>query len=73
MPNVKPVSDLQNYSEVLANVAADNPVFLTRNGSDEYKRQRAALKIMAEIAKGRIAADEQGWLTPEEVERELGI
>ena len=31
MPNIKPISDLRNYSEVLRDVAIDSPVFLTKN------------------------------------------
>ncbi len=29
MPNMKPISDLRNYSEVLHDVAVGAPVFLT--------------------------------------------
>ena len=32
MPNIKPVSDLRNYGEVLRDVAVGQPVFLTKNG-----------------------------------------
>ena len=32
MPNIKPVSDLRNYTEVLKDIAAGTPVFLTKNG-----------------------------------------
>lgn len=28
--NIKPISDLRNYSEVLRDVAIDSPVFLTK-------------------------------------------
>ena len=30
MPNIKPISDLRNYSEVLRDVTIDSPVFLTK-------------------------------------------
>ena len=36
MPNIKPVSDLRNYTEVLRDVAEGAPVFLTRNGRGRY-------------------------------------
>lgn len=36
MPNIKPVSDLRNYSEVLHDVAEGAPVFLTKNGRGRY-------------------------------------
>ena len=32
MPNIKPISDLRNYSEVLRDVSVGAPVFLTKNG-----------------------------------------
>ena len=32
MPNIKPISDLRNYNEVLRDVTAEEPVFLTKNG-----------------------------------------
>ncbi len=81
MPNIKPVSDLRNYNEVLRDVSVGSPVFLTKNGRGryvivdmaEYEKQAATLKLMAELAKGEKSAIEHGWLTQEEVEKELGL
>jgi prevent-host-death family protein len=36
MPNIKPVSDLRNYTEVLKDIEAGEPVFLTKNGRGRY-------------------------------------
>ena len=36
MPNIKPISDLRNYTEVLRDVEAGSPVFLTKNGRGKY-------------------------------------
>ena len=36
MPNIKPISDLRNYSEVLNDVTVGAPVFLTKNGRGRY-------------------------------------
>lgn len=36
MPNIRPVSDLRNYSEVLRDISVDEPVFLTKNGRGRY-------------------------------------
>ncbi len=36
MPNIKPVSDLRNYSAVLQDVAFGSPVYLTKNGRGCY-------------------------------------
>ncbi len=44
MPNIKPISDLRNYTEVLKQVDISNRVYLTRNGHGEY-----GILTMAEI------------------------
>ena len=36
MPNIKPISDLRNYNEVLRDVTIGSPVFLTKNGRGKY-------------------------------------
>lgn len=36
MPNIRPISDLSNYTEVLHDVTVDSPVFLTKNGRGRY-------------------------------------
>ena len=36
MPNIKPISDLRNYTEVLQDVAVGAPVFLTKHGRGRY-------------------------------------
>lgn len=35
MSNIKPVSDLRNYTEVLREVSVGSPVYLTQNGRRE--------------------------------------
>lgn len=81
MPNIKPISDLRNYSEVLHDVTIGAPVFLTKNGRgkyaimdmQDYERTQATLKLMNELAKGRKSGETEGWLTLEEVEESLGL
>ena len=81
MPNIKPISDLRNYTEVLQDVSVGAPVFLTKNGRGkyaildihDYDRIQATIQLMNELAKGRTSGEEKGWLTLEEVERELGV
>ena len=75
MPNIKPISDLRNYSEVLHDVAVGSPVFLTKNGRgkyaildiQDYEKTQATLRLMGELAKGRRSGETEGWLTPENV------
>lgn len=81
MPNIKPVSDLRNYGEVLHDVASGAPVFLTKNGRgryvivdmQDYEKTQAALRLMNELAKGRKSGEEKGWLALEAVEENLGL
>lgn len=81
MPNIKPISDLRNYTEVLHDVSEGAPVFLTKNGRgryvildmQEYERAQGTLRLMDELAKGHRMGEEQGWLTLEAVEEALGI
>lgn len=81
MPNIKPVSDLRNYNEVLRDIAVGEPVFLTKNGRgkyaivdiEEYEKTKAALKLLGELAKGENSANKKGWTDIAEVERLLGV
>lgn len=81
MPNIKPISDLRNYTEVLNDVDIGAPVFLTKNGRGkyaivdmhDYEKAQATIKLMNELAKGRRSGEEKGWLTLEAVEEYLGI
>ena len=40
MPNIKPISDLRNYTDVLKQVDVSKRVYLTRNGHGEYGYSR---------------------------------
>ena len=81
MPNIKPISDLRNYTDVLRDVAVGEPVFLTKNGRGryaildmaDYDKARATVRLMGELAKGRRYGETEGWLTLEAVEEHLGI
>ena len=82
MPNIKPISDLRNYGEVLRDVAIGSPVFLTKNGRGryavldigeyvEYEKSQAWRKLKSELDKGRLSGDENGWLPADEVWAQL--
>lgn len=79
MPNIKPVSDLRNYNEVLRDIAVGEPVFLTKNGRgryvivdmEDYEKQRSALKLLSELTVGEQSAKDKGWLTEDEADAEL--
>ena len=78
MPNVKPISDLRNYSAVLQDVTVGSPVYLTRNGRgcyaiidiaeyEEFQKEKVALRLMCELERGRKSGEENGWLSDIEV------
>ena len=75
MPNIKPISDLRNYSEVLHDVAVGAPVFLTKNGRgryaivdiQDYEKAQATIRLMNELAKDRHSGETEGWLTPDDM------
>ena len=81
MPNIKPISDLRNYNEVLRDVTIGSPVFLTKNGRgkyaivdiEEYERTKATIKLMSQLAKGEASVKEGGWIDGSDVEGLLGI
>lgn len=81
MPNIMPISDLRNYSDVLRSVSPDSPVFLTKNGRgryaildiEEYEKLMATIKLLSELAKGRKSANEQGTIPLDEAVRMLGV
>ncbi len=78
MPNIKPVSDLRNYGEVLRDVSVGQPVFLTKNGHGryavidmeeykEYERILAMNHLMTALEAGRMSGEKQGWIPAEDV------
>lgn len=81
MPNIRPISDLRNYTEVLNEVKENSPVYLTRNGRgefaivdlQEFDRLKATVKLLASLDAGEKSAKEQGWLSADEVEKDLGL
>ncbi len=81
MPNIKPISDLRNYTEVLRDVEVGSPVFLTKNGRGkyaivdmyDYEKAQATIRLMNEISKGRRSGETEGWLSMEAVEQSLGM
>ena len=75
MTNIKPISDLRNYTEVLHDVAVGAPVFLTKNGRGryaimdihDYEIMRATFQLMSDLEKGRKSGETEGWLDSEAV------
>lgn len=81
MPNIKPISDLRNYTEVLKEVKVNQPVYLTRNGRGAYAIVdmkeldclKAKIQLLTKLEEGEQSARENGWLSADEVEAALGL
>jgi len=63
MPNIKPVSDLRNYNDVLSSCQDGAPVFLTKNGRgryvlmeiQDYEKQQAVIKLLSKLSEAEDA------------------
>ena len=81
MPNIKPVSDLRNYTEVLKEVSVGSPVYLTKNGRGEFAivdmkeldELKAVKGLFSALEKGEISAREKGWISADDAEIALGL
>ena len=80
MANIKPVSDLRSYNQVLKDIEVGEPVFLTKNGRgkyvilniNEYKKNDAKLKLLAKLLEAEKAIQsENDWISEEELLEEL--
>lgn len=84
MPNIKPISDLRNYTTVLSEVTYGNRVYLTRNGHgqcaiidmqelDELDKQKALNKLMSKLNDAEISIKNEGTISADDFEAELGV
>ena len=81
MLNIKPISDLRNYTEVLNEVKENSPVYLTRNGRGEYAimkikeldKLKATIRLLTQLEEGEKSAREGGWLSADDIEAILGV
>mgnify|MGYP005774718835 FL=1 len=81
MPNIEPISDLRNYTEVLKEAEEGSPIFLTKNGRGEYvildmkeyDKMRATIALLSKLEEGEQSARKGGRISADEVEKALGI
>lgn len=84
MPNIRPVSDLRNYSSVVNEVKYGSRVYLTRNGHgqiaminiqelDDMERQLALYKFRLEMERAEESIRKEGTISSEELRKDLGI
>lgn len=81
MSNIRPVSDLRNYNDVIKTCRENAPVYLTKKGRgkyvlmaiEDYEKMKATLKLMAHIEEGEKSAREEGWISMDNIESALGL
>ena len=78
MPNIKPISELRNYTEILNEVDRTHRVYLTRNGHgkygiltmseiDELDRYKTAFVLFSKLQKAEERAEKEGWVDADEL------
>jgi prevent-host-death family protein len=84
MPNIKPISDLRNYTSVVNEVSYGSRVYLTKNGHgnialidmqelDDIEKRLALYKFKYEMAIAEKSIKEEGTISADELEAELGV
>ena len=84
MPNIKPISDLRNYTDVLNQVSYGNRVYLTRNGHgvyailsmdelDELEKAIALGTLVGKLKAAENRAEKDGWIESDKAKILLGV
>ena len=84
MPNIKPISDLRNYTSVVSEVGYGSRVYLTKNGHgnitmidmrelDEIEKELALYKFKYEMILAEKSIKEEGTISADDLEAELGV
>ncbi len=84
MPNIKPISELRNYTSVVNEVKYGSRVYLTKNGHgqiaminmqelDDLEKKLALYQFKYEMEKGERSIRENGTISSEDLREELGL
>ncbi len=84
MPNIKPLSDLRNYTAVVNEVSYGNRVYLTRNGHgsyaiidmkelDDLDKQKALNQLLLKLQDAEKSVAIEGTISADDLEAELGV
>ena len=82
MPNIKPISELRNYTKVINEVRYGNRVYLTKNGHgqialinmqelDDMEKELALYRFKLEMEKSERSIIEEGTVSSEDTKKEL--
>ena len=81
MPSIKPI---KNYTNIVNEVTYGNRVYFTKNGHgtcalvdiaelDELDKQKALLHLMTKLKEAEESVREEGTISADELEKELGL
>lgn len=84
MPNIKPISELRNYTSVVNEVSYGSRVYLTKNGHgnitlidmgelDDIEKELALYKFKYEMAIAENSIREEGTISADDLESELEV
>ena len=81
MPSIKTVSALKNYTSIVNEVSYGNRVYFTKNGHGtcalvdmaELDKQKALLQLMTKLAEAKVSVREEGTISADDLEKELGL
>ena len=84
MPNIKPISELKNYTSIINQVSYGNRIYLTKNGHgqcaiidmkelDELDKQKALLTLMTKLNEAKESVEREGTISADDLEAELGV
>ena len=82
MPNIKPISELRNYTTVVKEVSYGNRVYLTKNGHgtiamidmkelDELEKEIALYKFKVAMQEAEQSVREEGTVSLADLRKEL--
>ena len=75
MPNIKPISDLRNYTAVINEVGYGHGqcAIIDMEELDELDRQKALYQLMSKLNEAEISIREEGTVSADDLEAELGV
>ena len=84
MPSIKPVSALKNYTSIVNEVSSGNRIYFTKHGHgqcalvdiaelDDLDKQKALLQLLTKLAEAKLSVREEGTISADALEKELGL
>lgn len=84
MPNIKPISEMKNYTSIVNELSYGNRIYFTKNGHgscalvdmkelDELDTLKAKLQLLTKLNEAKISIKDEGTISADDIEKELGL